>query len=171
MTTDLSRTTTNASYKKRHSVLAQVDRLAWLLDNSINIPLINYRIGLDALIGLVPGLGDAAGLIISSFIVLQAVRLGAPRATLLRMVFNIIIEALIGLIPVLGDLFDATFKANMRNVRLLQGALGQPAIGQPRSPAASKGAIATVFGTLVGLIVLVGGAGVALFWSILSLFR
>lgn len=171
MTTNLSRATTSATHKNRQSVLAQVDQLAWLLDNSINIPLINYRIGLDALIGLIPGLGDAAGLLVSSFIVLQAVRLGTPGATLMRMVLNILLEALIGLIPVLGDVFDATFKANVRNVRLLQAALGQQPAGRPLTKATGKGLIAATIGALIGIIVLIGGAGIALFWGILSLFR
>src|SRR5262245_17922722 len=103
----------------RQATLEQMNRLAWLLDNSIRIPILNYRIGLDAIIGLIPGVGDAAGLLMSSYIVIQAIRFGAPRALLMRMVLNVVIEALIGAIPVLGDLFDATFKANMRNIRML----------------------------------------------------
>lgn len=174
MTTKLSRTTVRnpglPTNQKTSAILHQVDRLAWLLDNSIHIPLINYRIGLDALIGLIPGLGDAAGLIVSSFIVLQAIRLRAPRAILTRMVFNIVMEALIGLIPVLGDLFDATFKANARNVRLLRLALVDPTDSHAINQASGKGVIAAVLATLAGLIVLIGGAGVALFWGLLSFF-
>lgn len=176
MTTKLSRTTTVRNTElptnqKTSTILNQVDRLAWLLDNSIYIPIINYRIGLDALIGLIPGLGDAAGLIVSSFIVLQAIRLRAPRAILLRMVFNIVMEALVGLIPVLGDFFDATFKANVRNVRLLRLALEQPTNSRAINAASGKGVIAAVLAGLTGLIVLIGGAGVALFWSIISLIN
>ena len=175
MTTKLSRTTVRNSAlsanSKTSTILNQVDRLAWLLDNSIHIPLINYRIGLDALIGLIPGLGDAAGLIVSSFIVLQAIRLRAPRAILLRMVFNIVMEALVGLIPVLGDLFDATFKANARNVRLLRLTLEEPANSRAINAASGKGVITAVLAGLTGLIVLIGGAGVALFWSVISLIN
>lgn len=175
MTTKLGRTTVRntelPTNQKTSSILNQVDRLAWLLDNSIHIPLINYRIGLDALIGLIPGLGDAAGLIVSSFIVLQAIRLRAPRAILLRMVFNIVMEALVGLIPVLGDLFDATFKANARNVRLLRLALEEPSNRRAINAASGKGVIAAVLAGLTGLIVLIGGAGVALFWSVISLIN
>ena len=173
MTSNVSHTSThNASMSssKTSAILQQVDRLAWLLDNSIQIPIINYRIGLDALIGLIPGLGDAAGLVVSSFIVLQAIRLRAPRAILTRMVFNIVMEALIGLIPVLGDLFDATFKANVRNVRLLQLALEQPTNSRAINQASGKGVIAGVLATLAGLIVLIGGAGAAIFWGIMSFF-
>jgi hypothetical protein len=105
--------------QSRRAALDQVNRLAWLLDNAIHILLLNDRIGLDAIIGLIPGLGDVAGLLLSSFIVIQAIRLSVPRGTLLRMVLNVAVETPVGLTPLLGDVFDAIFKANVRNVRLL----------------------------------------------------
>ncbi len=92
--------------------------LAWLLDNSIPLPG-GYRIGVDALIGLVPGLGDAAGALISAYIINEARALGAPRSVLLRMMGNVLIETVLGSIPFAGDLFDAAFKANSRNLALL----------------------------------------------------
>lgn len=114
-------------FNRRHAeegrILDRVNRLAWLLDNAIHIPIINYRVGLDSIIGLVPVVGDAAGMLISSYIVAQALRLGVPRTVITRMVANILIEGLIGSIPIIGDLFDAVFKANARNVRLLNRAL------------------------------------------------
>jgi hypothetical protein len=171
MTTNLSRNDAGYTDKSRQGILDQVNGLAWLLDNSIRIPIINYRIGLDAIVGLIPGLGDFAGLLVSSFIVIQAIRIGAPRATLLQMVLNITIEALIGLIPVLGDLFDATFKANARNVRLLNAALGNPSPNRIIPKSTGKGAIALIIGALVGLIALIGSAGVALFWGMMSLLN
>lgn len=160
---------TSNRLQRAETILKQVDDLAWLLDNSIRIPLINYRIGLDAVIGLIPGVGDVAGLIMSSFIVMQALRLRIPRAVLLRMIANILMEAIVGLIPVLGDFFDATFKANVRNVRLLRLAMAQPGVN-PALDRADKGVIATVIGLLIGIIVLVGGAGVAITWGIVALF-
>jgi Domain of unknown function (DUF4112) len=75
---------------------------------------------------LFPGLGDAAGAIISGYIVLEAARLGATRSTLVRMTVNILIEAAIGVVPVLGDLFDAAWKANERNITLLERHLESP---------------------------------------------
>lgn len=171
MTTNLSRTDVPYNAKSQQGILDQVNGLAWLLDNSIRIPIINYRIGLDAIVGLIPGLGDFAGLLVSSFIVIQAIRIGAPRATLLQMVLNVTIEALIGLIPVLGDLFDATFKANARNVRLLNAAVGNPATNRIVRKSTGKGAIAVVIGALVGLIALIGSAGVAIFWGVMSLLN
>lgn len=92
--------------------------LAWLLDNSIPLPG-GYRIGLDPLIGLIPGLGDAIGGLLSAYIVNEARSLGAPRSILLRMLSNVAIETVIGAVPFAGDLFDAAFKANTRNLALL----------------------------------------------------
>ena len=93
--------------------------LAWLMDNSIPLPG-GFRIGLDAVIGLVPGVGDAIGALVSVFILNEARLLGAPRSVLMRMSGNVILETLVGSIPFLGDLFDAGFKANARNLALLQ---------------------------------------------------
>jgi hypothetical protein len=92
--------------------------LAWLLDNSIPLPG-GYRIGLDPIIGLVPGLGDAIGALISAFIINEARSLGAPRSILLRMLGNVVIETAVGAIPFAGDVFDAAYKANTRNLALL----------------------------------------------------
>lgn len=109
--------------------LRKVDRLrrlSYLLDNSIQLPVVNYRVGFDALIGLIPGIGDLAGLVLSAYIILQAAQLDLPKRTLLLMVFNVTVEALVGAIPVLGDLFDFTWKANLRNIALLEEQLGIP---------------------------------------------
>jgi len=164
MTTNLART------DKQRARLDQMNNLAWLLDNSIRIPIINYRIGLDAIIGLIPGLGDVAGLLISSVIVIQAIRLGAPGRTLLQMVLNIAIEALIGLVPMLGDIFDATFKSNIRNMRLVNLALDHPQTGHAVNRAAGTGIIVAVIAALIGIIVLIGGAGFLIFRWVSSFF-
>lgn len=172
MVTNLSRREPGTyTDKQRNTIVEQMNGLAWLLDNSIKLPIINYRIGLDALIGLIPGLGDVAGLAISSVIVLQAIRLGAPRTTLTRMVLNIVAEALIGLVPMFGDIFDATFKANARNVALLRAAVEPAQAGRPLNRAAGRGTVAIVVAVLVGLILLIGAAGAAIFWGLLSLFQ
>lgn len=100
--------------------------LAWLLDSSIRIPGTRFTVGLDALIGLVPFLGDLIGVLVSSFIVGEAARLGASRTVLARMAFNVAVEGLVGLIPFAGDVFDAAWKANQRNVRLLEAWVERP---------------------------------------------
>jgi len=94
-------------------------RLAWLLDSSIRIPGTRFTFGLDPILGLFPVLGDLLGVIVSSYIVIEAARLGAPGSLLARMLLNVAIEGLIGALPVAGDVFDAVWKANQRNVELL----------------------------------------------------
>ena len=100
-----------------------VDRLrrfAVWLDAGIAVPGTSVRFGLDPVLGLVPGLGDAVGALLAGWIFVEAIRLGAPRATLLRIVANIGLDALIGAVPVLGDVFDVVWKANIENVALLE---------------------------------------------------
>ncbi len=104
----------------------RLERLAWLLDSSIPLPGLNFRIGLDGLLGLLPGFGDTLGALASSYILAEAGRLGAPRPVLLKMAFNIALDAILGAIPFLGDLFDFAWKANLRNVRLLGEFLERP---------------------------------------------
>jgi hypothetical protein len=100
--------------------LKQLRFLSHWLDNAITIPGTSFRIGLDPIIGLFPAVGDYAGTILSSYIVLQAARLGVPKDKLTQMTFNIIVELLVGTVPVAGDLFDATWKANQQNLQLLE---------------------------------------------------
>jgi hypothetical protein len=100
-------------------VAREMRRLAWLLDESIRLPG-GYRIGLDGIVGLIPGVGDAVGLAASSYILLRARRFGIPRVVMARMIGNVLLETVIGAIPILGDLFDFAFKANRRNVALME---------------------------------------------------
>lgn len=106
--------------------LQRLDNLAELLDESIRIPGIGYRIGYDAVIGLIPGVGDLAGLMFGTYIVLESAHFKVPRSTLLRMIANVLLEAAIGTIPLIGDVFDATYKSNVRNLRLLRTRLSAP---------------------------------------------
>ena len=108
----------------------QVERLKLLtrlLDNAFQIPGTQFRIGLDAIVGIIPGIGDAIGAVFSTFIVFQAARLGVSRATLARMMGNAVLDTIIGAIPLLGDLFDAGWKANTKNMALLEAHLDRPA--------------------------------------------
>jgi Domain of unknown function (DUF4112) len=107
--------------------LARLRTLGTLLDSALRVPGTPIRIGLDPLLGLVPGVGDALGTVFSGYIVLQAARLGASRATLLRMLVNVGIDALIGIVPLLGDFFDFGWQANNRNLALLEQQLVEPA--------------------------------------------
>ena len=99
---------------------------ARLLDSAFRIPGTNIRMGLDALVGLIPGGGDVLGAALSSGIVLMALRDGVPAPVLWRMVANIAIDAVIGAVPLLGDLFDVAWKANTKNAELLDRYLAQP---------------------------------------------
>lgn len=102
--------------------LRRLRALSRLLDSSIPLPG-GFRIGLDGLLGLIPGFGDVAGAVASAYIIIEAARLGATTTTLLRMVFNVLLESLIGIIPFLGDLFDFVWKANEMNMDLLENQL------------------------------------------------
>jgi hypothetical protein len=108
------------------SAKTRLNKLAWLLDNAIPIPGLNFRIGLDGLIGLIPFVGDAFGTLMSSYILAEAARLQVPKTVLFRMGFNILIDSVIGIIPFIGDLSDFAWKANLRNVRLLENYVDNP---------------------------------------------
>lgn len=92
--------------------------LTWLLDSSIPLPG-GYRIGLDGIIGLVPGVGDVIGGGLSTWLLYQAYKQGLPKMVIARMLVNILIDAGIGSIPLLGDIFDFIWKANLKNAELL----------------------------------------------------
>ena len=117
----------DAAHPGRDAIVARLDALATLLDSAFVIPGTRVRIGLDAVIGLVPGIGDAVSACLSGYIVWEARRLGLPRWKLARMIGNIALDTAIGAIPVAGDAFDALFKSNRRNMRILRDHLGQEA--------------------------------------------
>lgn len=96
-----------------------LERLGWLMDDLIRVPVLGWRIGLDAIVGLIPGFGDTATSLVSFYILAAAVRYGVPKVTLLRMGLNLGIDYLVGSLPLVGDLFDAWWKSNQRNVDLL----------------------------------------------------
>jgi hypothetical protein len=110
----------------RGNRVGRLRRLSYLLDNSIPIPGTPFRLGLDSIIGLVPGVGDLVGGAFSLYIILEAAKLGAPRSLLARMGWNVAIDVLVGAVPLLGDLFDAGWKANVRNLALLERQVHRP---------------------------------------------
>ena len=105
---------------EQEALLESVEKLARLMDSRFTIPGVPVKLGLDTLIGLIPGIGDTIGLGISGYIIAQAQRIGASRPLIYKMVFNIFLDWLIGLVPILGDLFDWGWQANNRNARLLR---------------------------------------------------
>ncbi len=106
--------------QRHQAALARLERYATLMDARFRVPGSRIRFGLDPIIGLLPGFGDAVGLALSLYVVVEAIRLGVSKRVLFRMLRNVGLEALVGVVPVLGDLFDIGFKANMRNAGLLR---------------------------------------------------
>lgn len=109
-----------ATVQEYQAALARLDQYARVMDAQFRIPFTRIRLGLDALIGLVPGIGDIIGLVLGGWVLFVAVRLGVPPRLLLRMGINLGVEAVGGLLPVLGDAFDVYWKANQRNTVLLR---------------------------------------------------
>jgi len=136
--------------------LARARTLARLLDTAAKVPGTGIRFGADAILGLVPGLGDIAGAALAGYMVLLAQRLGAPRAVVLRMLANVAVDTVGGTIPLLGDLFDVAYKSNTRNLALLERTI-QPA-GLEESADTRRASRLVVVGTLVGLVLLAAGA-------------
>ncbi|MET0183252.1 MAG: DUF4112 domain-containing protein [Caulobacterales bacterium] len=104
--------------------VADIVHLARLLDNRFVVPGTGIRFGLDALLGLIPAVGDGISAALSLYIIARAKHLGAPDALLAKMGWNVAIDTAIGAFPIVGDVFDVAFKANLKNVRLLLDHLG-----------------------------------------------
>lgn len=123
--------------------------LARVLDSAVGIPGTRFRIGLDPLLGLLPGGGDLAGAVLSSYIVLLAARRGVPRAVVWRMVANVAFDSLLGTVPVLGDLFDAAYKSNARNVDLLERYVAEPQTETRRSRMLGAAAVVVILAVVI----------------------
>jgi hypothetical protein len=127
--------------------LARARALTRLLDSAARVPGTSMRFGLDPILGLMPGLGDVAGAALSGYVVLLASRLGAPTTVIVRMLGNVVVDTVGGTVPVLGDLFDAGWKANTRNLALLERHLGRP-------ESTKRASRAVVWGTVAALLLL-----------------
>jgi hypothetical protein len=106
-------------------VLRRLERLAIVMDSAIVIPGTRFRFGVDALLGLFPGGGDVVGAALSGYIIYESWRAGVPPAGIARMIANVAADTVIGAVPVAGDLFDAYWKANLRNIDILRAHLAQ----------------------------------------------
>jgi len=100
--------------------LKRLRQLSQLLDGAIVIPGTKYRIGLDPILGLIPGGGDTISAALSGYIIIEAARMGLPRKALMQMVGNIVIDTVAGSVPVVGDVFDVFSKANLRNMHIVE---------------------------------------------------
>ncbi len=105
---------------KDKSAIANVESMAQWMDAKFTIPGTNFKFGLDALVGLIPGAGDFATLAISGYMISILAKNGASGFIVARMALNVVIDAVLGSVPILGDIFDVAFKANMRNTRLMR---------------------------------------------------
>ncbi len=100
--------------------LIALRRFAYLMDQAFPVPGTNIRVGLDAVLGLIPGIGDVMGAMLSTWVIAGALRHRVPMRVILRMVLNISIDLIFGAIPVAGDVFDFLYEENMKNMRLLE---------------------------------------------------
>jgi hypothetical protein len=112
-----SRPTGQSSRAER---VARLDALANVLDSALVIPGTNIRFGLDAAIGLVPGVGDVITTATSLYIVHEAYQLGVPKHLIVRMLANVALDGFVGAVPLIGDVFDALWRSNRRNMALLR---------------------------------------------------
>ena len=126
------------------AALRRVETLAHWFDDRYRVPGTGFRVGLDGILGLIPGVGDVVTNSITAYIIYEAWRLGIPTSTLARMLANLGVDTVVGAVPLVGDLFDFGFKANRRNVRLLhrhlaeRGARPEPATTVRAAPARSR---------------------------------
>ncbi|MEG4517185.1 MULTISPECIES: DUF4112 domain-containing protein [unclassified Microcoleus] len=130
--------------------LRRLRRISHLLDNAIAIPGTKYRIGLDPILGLIPGGGDLISSIFAGYVVFKSAQMGVPQETLVKMATNIVFDTVAGTVPVAGDLLDVAWKANVKNIELLDAHLGSPEQGK-------KADWLFVAALLLGLVLIVGG--------------
>ena len=135
--------------KSQAASLRRLRRISHLLDNAIPIPGTKHRIGLDPILGLIPGGGDLVGSIFAGYVVFKSAQMGVPQETLVKMAANIVFDTVAGTVPVAGDLFDVAWKANVKNIELLDAHLGSPEQGK-------KADWLFVAALLLGLILIVG---------------
>jgi len=133
---------------------SRLDWLSRILDTAWSIPGTPYRIGLDGILGLIPGIGDPLGAMLSSYLIFEAARMGAPKHVLLRMVGNVAFESIVGVVPILGDVFDIAWKANVRNLALLRAHKDELFVHERSSRHIMMLIIVTLLFTLIGLVAL-----------------
>lgn len=152
---------------ERAHVDKSLERLSWLMDDLFRVPVLGWRFGLDALIGLIPGLGDTATSLVSFYILVAAVRYRVPKVTLLRMGLNIAIDYVVGSLPVVGDLADAWWKSNHMNVDLLRK---RATVSGEEARSARTSDWIFVGGIIVGLTALAFASALVSFYLLTKLF-
>jgi hypothetical protein len=127
-----------AALKRRDEAHQRLRRIARLMDSEFRVPLLGLRFGADAILGLVPGIGDALSGLIGAYLIYEAKRLGIPRPALLRMILNVAFDTAIGAIPVAGDIWDFFFRSNNRNMQILARHAGGLPIDLPYEEAGRR---------------------------------
>jgi hypothetical protein len=148
--------------------LKRMRQLSQLLDGAISIPGTKQRIGIDPILGLIPGGGDTVSAALSGYIIVEAARMGLPRKALMQMVGNLLLDTVVGSVPVVGDIFDVVSKANLRNMQIVESHVKLPA------PTGAKTDKLFIGLLIVGLIVFalaVGGITVLIWSSIANSFK
>ncbi|HZT61179.1 MAG TPA: DUF4112 domain-containing protein [Pyrinomonadaceae bacterium] len=158
---------TPAETRRRAEVEQSLERLSYVMDGLFRIPGTGWRLGLDAVVGLIPGVGDFATTVVSLYILAAGVRYRVPKVTLLRMATNIGIDYLLGSVPVVGDIFDAAWKSNQMNVELLKRRAAVGAEDARRGRASDWLFLAAL---VVGLLVLLFGTVALSLWLLVQLF-
>lgn len=144
--------------------LERLRRLAWIFDECFRVPVLGVRFGADAVVGLLPGIGDAIGGAFAAWGIAVAFRLGAPGVVLCRMLLNVSTDVIVGSIPLVGDLFDVGWKAHRRNVRILERWVADPVRGRRAS--------ALVLWSVLGGVILSFTVAMALAaWMVISIVR
>ena len=152
----------------RADVERSLDQLSYWMDGLFRVPGTGWRVGLDALVGLIPGVGDFATTAVSFYILAAGVRYRVPKATLLRMAANVGVDYLLGAVPVLGDLFDAAWKSNQMNVELLKRRASVSAEEARHGRVSDWLFLALIFAVL--LLLLVGSIALSV-WLLLQLWN
>src|SRR5882762_8964364 len=145
--------TADAARRTLPPAFVAVSKFAYWLDAGIRIPGTTLRFGLDPILGLIPGAGDAAGAVLAGWILVAAIRLGASRATVVRIAGNIALDAAVGAVPLLGDIFDFAWKANLRNVALSERHLEAPERAERADRSFVLLVVCGVLALAVGLVV------------------
>ena len=143
-----------------------LDRLGWVMDDLFRIPVLGWRFGLDALIGLIPGLGDTTTSLVSFYILAAAVRYRVPKITMLRMGLNIGLDYLLGSLPIVGDVADAWWKSNQKNLDLLRR---RATVSAEEAREAKLSDWLFVGGIIVGLTALAIASAVVSFYLLLRI--
>lgn len=147
-----------------------IDRLAWILDDAIEIPVIGRRVGLDGIVGLIPGAGQAAGLAASLPVVLAGIFAGVSIPTVVHMMINLAIDAIVGSIPFAGNVFDFVWKSNERNIRLIRSDLVDHERTRRRSIWAIVISLVVLIAAMVAIVVAMFAVAIVCFMALRAIF-